>query len=293
MKPSPILINLALVLIALLWGAGFLPQRLGLETLEPMAFNVWRFGFGALTLIPILICLRFKYLDAFNPKLLLAGLVLGLLLGAGAGFQQASIGLTKVANVAFITGFYVIFVPVLGLLFRHRYSAITWGGGALALLGLALLSGVQHEQLLNSNSVKGDFLALVGAIFWAIHLLAINHYVAKHNPYLLAFYQFLFCALFSLLTNMVFEASLLASDYSGYLWAFISGVFVVGGAYTIQVVVMKYSEPFVAAIIFSFESVFGALVGYWFFQEVLGFYGLVGAGLMMLGCIMAQWPQNS
>ena len=287
MKPSSLVINSTLLLVALLWGFGFVPQRMGLETLGPMAFNTWRFAFGAITLIPMIWLFRIGRAELFNKNALIAGLVLGILLSAGAGFQQISLGLTKVANVAFITGFYVIFVPVIGLFLKHRYSLITWSGGGLALLGLALLSGFEGEIQL-----KGDGLALIGAFFWALHLLAITFYVQRYNQYALAFYQFFFCAFFSLLANLVFEPTLFATASDGYLWALVNGVIVVGIAYTLQIVALKHSDPFMASVIFSLESVFGAVAGYWFFQEILGLYGIVGAALMLVGCLLAQAPEK-
>ena len=80
----------------------------------------------------------------------------------------------------------------------------------------------------------------------------------------------------------------MASLNSAYLWALCSGIFVVGMAYTLQVFALKKADPFIAAIIFSMESVFGAMVGYWVFDEVLGMYGFVGAILMLLGFVLAQ-----
>jgi len=287
MKPSPLVINSTLMLVALIWGLGFVPQRMGLETLGPMAFNAWRFAFGAITLIPMIWLFRIGRTELFNKNTLVAGLILGILLSAGAGFQQISLGLTKVANVAFITGFYVIFVPIFGLFMKHRYSLVTWSGAGLALLGLALLSGFQGEI-----QFKGDGLALLGALFWALHLLAITYFVKRYNEYALAFYQFLFCALFSLITNLMFEPSLFATSSEGYVWALANGVIVVGIAYTLQIVALKHSDPFVASVILSLESVFGAIAGYWFFQEILGLYGIVGAALMLVGCLLAQAPEK-
>lgn len=292
MKTSPLLVNGMLLLVAFLWGIGFAPQRLGMDYLDAMAFNAWRFAFGAITLIPIFFFLRIKTDQLFNLRVLFAGMVLGALLCAGAGFQQISIGLTKVANVAFITGFYVILVPVIGLFIAHRYPLITWIGGILALFGLALLSGFTGSLSLNDQSLQGDLLALLGALFWALHLLAITYYVVRFNQFALAFYQFVFCALISAVTSVYFEQRSVPSEMMGYVWALVNGIVVVGIAYTLQVVALKQAKPFVAAVIFSLESVFGALVGYWFFDEILGFYGAVGALLMLVGCVLSQWPDK-
>tara|TARA_R110001592_G_scaffold337465_1_gene624106 strand:- start:10684 stop:11403 length:720 start_codon:yes stop_codon:yes gene_type:complete len=225
-------------------------------------------------------------------KAILGGLVLGILLSAGAGLQQISVGMTKLANVAFITGFYVILVPVIGLFAAHRYPLITWLGGFFALIGLALLSGFTGEMSLTDVALQGDLFALVGALFWALHLLAITYYVARYNQFVLAFYQFVFCALISAGISIGFEERVIPTDNMGYVWALVNGIIVVGIAYTLQIIVLKQAKPFVAAVIFSLESVFGALVGYWFFNEVLGLYGLAGALLMLFGCILSQWPEK-
>ena len=292
MSPSPLLVNSMLLLVAFLWGVGFAPQRLGMESMDAMAFNAWRFGFGAICLIPVFVFIGLKFIQFKQVKVIFAGFVLGMLLCAGAGLQQISIGMTKLANVAFITGFYVILVPVLGLFVRHRYPMVTWIGGVFALVGLALLSGFTGELSLTDVSLQGDLLALIGALFWALHLLAITYYVARHNQFVLAFYQFVFCALISAVVSLCFEERVIPTNNMGYFWALVNGLIVVGIAYTLQVIALKDAKPFVAAVIFSLEAVFGALVGYWFFDEVLGLYGFVGALLMLFGCILSQWPEK-
>ncbi len=292
MMSSPYVVNAVLLLVALLWGVGFAPQRLAMDTLEPMAFNAWRFGFGACTLLVFMILSRSPKTDLVQPRVVLAGLVMGLVLAAGAGLQQISLGMTKVANVAFITGFYVVFVPVIGLFLAQRYPLITWLGGLLALIGLALLSGFSGEFSWQQEGLKGDALALLGAFFWAFHLLLITYYVARYDQFVLAFYQFVFCTLFCVIASVFMESQLMPSTNEGFLWALISGVLVVGIAYTLQVVALKKARPFVAAIILSLESVFGALIGYTLFEEVMGFYAVLGGGLMLLGCVLSQWPEK-
>ena len=279
--------NAVLIFVSFLWGLGFVPQRLGLDTFEPMAFNAWRFLFGAITLIPILFLVARTHADLKQADAVGKGAFLGALLTFGAGLQQISIGMTTIANVAFITGFYVIFVPIIGFVMGYRYQFITWLGAAFAIAGLAMLSGFAGEFRLD-----GDTIALVGAVFWAFHLLAITKFVQGRNEYVLAFYQFLFCALFSASLSFAFEDAILPARADGFIWSSLNGIFVVGIAYTLQVAVLKHADPFVASIIFSLETVFGALAGYLFFQEVLGLSGIVGASLMLVGCILAQLPKR-
>ena len=272
-----------LLLVALLWGLGFAPQRFALDGMEPVAFNFWRFIFGALVLLPFVWFSPEAKCSLQNTKAIFAGVGLGLLLTAGAAFQQVSLGYTKVANVAFITGFYVALVPLLGIIFKKTYPLLTWLGGGIALLGLSLLSGFDGDF-----NYLGDGLALMGAVFWALHLWAISFWVGKHNLFTLALIQFVVCALLSLAFNLAFEPELWASQYDAYAWALCSGVFVVGLAYTLQVYTLKKADPFIASIILSLESVFGALVGYWCFNESLGLLGVVGALLMLIGFVLSQ-----
>ena len=282
---KPIVVNLCLLLIALLWGFGFIPQREGMDYMGPAAFNAWRFGLGALTLLPVLILLKSVSLKELDKGTLSLGLVLGLLLFGGATFQQISIQYTSLANVAFITGLYVIIVPVIGYFIGYRYRIIVWLGGLTAITGLYLMTGSSTDIKL-----KGDLLALVGAAFWAIHLLVLARKAANFNQLILAFFQFLFCAVFSVLGALIFEGQVLPEQSDGYLWAALNGVIVVGVAYTLQVFVMEYAEPFAASLILALEAVFGALAGYFVYQEQMGIAALIGAAMMLLGCLLAQMP---
>lgn len=288
---NPLVINLTLLLIAVIWGFGFVPQRLGMDYLGPAAFNALRFGLGALTLVPLLLLLnrRSNFSALSNRSTLVMGLLLGCLLFGGATFQQISIQYTSIANVAFITGLYVIIVPAIGIFIGYRYRLIVWLGGLLAMVGLYLMTvaGSQGE-----NALKGDFLALVGAVFWAIHLLVLAKRAGSHNQLVLAFYQFVFCAVFSAVTALAFEATLLPLETAGYIWPALNGVLVVGVAYTLQVLVMEHAEPFSASLILSLEAVFGALAGYLVFSEQWGMAALVGGLMMLLGCVLAQLPES-
>jgi drug/metabolite transporter (DMT)-like permease len=283
---KPIVINLALLLIALIWGVGFVPQRLGMEYVGPAAFNGMRFLLGALSLLPVLFLNKSVSLQSlFNWPTLRLSLVLGALLFAGASFQQISIQFTSLANVAFITGLYVIVVPIIGFFIGYRYSIIVWFGGFVAIAGLYLMTGSN-----GAIALKGDILALLGAVFWAIHMLVLAIKAAKYNQLVLAFYQFLFCGLFSILIAAGFEDRLLPEVAAGYIWPLLNGIIVVGVAYTLQVFVMQHAEPFAASLILALEAVFGAMAGYFIFNEQLGAAALVGAVMMLVGCTLAQLP---
>ncbi len=278
------MVNLGLLFIALIWGFGFVPQKLGLEHMDAAAFNAMRFALGAITLLPVLWFFSSVELHHFRSRSTLKlGVLLGGLLFGGALMQQISLVFTSVANVSFITGLYVIVVPVIALGLGYRYKLLVWSGGIVAMVGLYLLT-----QGGSQIALKGDLLAFIGAIFWALHLILVAEKAERHNALVLAFYQFSFCALFSLLYALIFESRLLPQQTIGYLWPLINGVIVVGIAYTLQVIVLEKAEPFAASVILSLEAVFGAVAAYFIFDESLTKAGFVGAGLMLLGCVLAQ-----
>ena len=277
-------VNLTLLLIAVIWGAGFIPQKLGMDYVGPAAFNALRFALGALTLIPVMLIMRsFALKDVLDTGSFKLGLVLGFLLFAGALFQQISLQYTSVANVSFITGLYVIVVPLIGYFVGYRYGLIVWSGGVLAIIGLYLMTAGGLPGML-----KGDLIALAGAVMWAIHLLVIAERAGGFNQIALSFIQFLSCAVLSLGIAYFFEDQILPTDMKGYLWPLINGVIVVGFAYTLQVLVMPHAEPFSASVILSLEAVFGAIAGYLVFDESKTMMALLGAVLMLCGCLLAQ-----
>lgn len=286
---NKVVVNLTLLLIALIWGAGFVPQRLGMEYLGPGAFNALRFTFGALTLVPLLLLSKSVNLTGMRGSgTLVLGLLLGALLFGGALFQQISIQYTSLANVAFITGLYVIIVPLIGFFIGLRYTLIVWLGGVLAIVGLYLMTGVSNEI-----SLRGDFLALIGAVFWAVHILVLAQKAGRHQQLALAFYQFVFCAIFSFAYALYAEQIILPAALVAYLWPVVNGVIVVGIAYTLQVLVMEHAEPFAASLILALEAVFGAMAGYLVFSESLAMAAVLGAAMMLLGCLMAQLPGSA
>lgn len=283
---KPILVNLVLLLIAVIWGFGFVPQKLGMQYLGPAAFNALRFALGALTLLPLMLLMKSVTLASlFNRSTFSMGMLLGALLFGAALLQQISLQYTSIANVSFITGLYAIVVPLIGYFLGYRYGLIVWGGGLIAVIGLYLMTSGG-----DAGRLKGDLIAMLGAFLWAIHLLVIAEKAAKFNQIVLSFFQFVFCALLSLGVAASYESKILPTEAIGYLWPLVNGIVVVGIAYTLQVIVMQHAEPFAAALILSLEAVFGAIAGYLWLSEQMGSAALVGAIMMLLGCLLAQMP---
>ncbi|KAA3629778.1 MAG: DMT family transporter [Proteobacteria bacterium] len=284
MTPRTYRADALLLLAALIWGTGFVAQRLGMESVGPMLFNALRFTIGALVLLPWAIrAQRFEVSTHRTRDSLNAGLLAGGVLFIAAGLQQAGLLWTSVANAGFITGLYVLFVPLLGLLASHRTPTGTWTGAILAVVGLYFLSVT--EDLAVS---LGDGLQLLGAVFWAVHVLVLGRYSRRVPVITLACVQFAVCALLSLAAALVFEPISLAGIGAAMDAVLYSGLLAVGVGYTLQVVGQRNAPAAHAAILLSLEAVFAALAGWIVLNEGLSWRGVLGGALMLAGMLIAQ-----
>jgi drug/metabolite transporter (DMT)-like permease len=280
--------DLLLLLVALIWGFGFVAQRAGMDHLGPYTYNGIRFLLGGLCLLPL--ALGRNAIPMALPKkrvpLAWAGLLAGLILFAAATLQQVGIQYTTAGKAGFITGLYVVLVPILGLLFRQRTTLGTWLGAAAAAIGLYLLSVTE-----NFSIAFGDLLQLLGAVFWAGHVLVLAYLSPRTAPVRLAMAQFLVCGALSLATGLVLETTSLNALVGAAVPIFYGGVCSVGAGYTLQVVVQRKAHPSHTAILLSLESPFAALGGWLLLGEVLNSRALTGCGLMLAGMLISQlWP---
>ena len=278
--------NLILLLTALIWGFGFVAQRMGMDHLGPYAFNVCRFLVGALSLLPLLFFFRKKESGPteLNPSFWKFSILAGFALFGGATLQQVGIQYTTVGKAGFITGLYVVIVPILGLCLRQKIGRWTVIGSILAVLGLYFLS-IKEDFSMG----WGETMVLIGAFFWAVHVQVIGTANKRNlNPIKLALVQYLVCAALNLLLSLVFETFhldqvILASGAILY-----AGIVSVGIAFTLQVIAQKKVEPSRAAIILNLEAVFAVLAGWLFFTELLTMKEWIGCGLLFLGMILSQ-----
>lgn len=278
-----------LLLTAFIWGFAFIAQRVGAQYLGAFAFNGIRFVVGGISLIPVMMFLGAKEKDgevkgavAFKPAVF-PGIMAGGVLFCAATFQQIGLAYTTAGKAAFITGLYIVLVPVLGIFLKHRVRGITWAGVVLAITGLFFLS-VREDFTI----AKGDFLEIIGAFFWATHILLIDHYVKKVDSLKLSFVQFLASAAFSLCAAFIFEDISLTAIKMAIIPILYAGVLSVGVGYTLQVIGQKHAKPAHAAIILSMESVFAAIGGKLMLNESLGMRGLLGCALMLSGMLLSQ-----
>lgn len=282
--------NILLFFVALTWGFAFVAQRMGLDYVGPFTFNAARFGLGALSLIPLLLIRRDKpsaFVSLMPPAgtrtLVWGGMLTGGILFTGASLQQFGLQYTTAGKAGFITGLYVVIIPVIGLFLRQQTDIGTWIGVFLAATGLYLLSVTEAFTI-----SFGDFLQLAAAFFWAGHLLVIGWLSPRINAVRLSFLQFVVCSILSLITALFVEKISFESIVQAGIPILFCGVVSVGIAYTLQIVAQQNAKPSHAAIILSLETVFAAVGGWIILNEILSARGLIGCGFMLAGMMISQ-----
>jgi len=280
--------DLLLLLVALIWGFGFVAQRVGMEHLGPYAFNGIRFLLGGLCLLPLTLRRTSISMGQKNRQISLikAGSLAGVVLFIAATLQQVGLQYTTAGKAGFITGLYVVLVPMIGLFLHQRTTTGTWIGAVAATVGLYLLSVTDDFRI-----APGDLLELIGALFWAGHVLVLSYLSPRTVPVRLAMTQFFVCGALSLLTGFLLETITLQAIMDAAVPILYGGVCSVGAGYTLQVVVQRKAHPSHAAILLSLESPFAALGGWLLLGELLSCRALTGCGLMLAGMLVSQlWP---
>lgn len=301
-----------LLLTAMIWGAAFVAQSVSMDYIGPFTFICLRSVIGGLFLIPVIIVLdgirkksqnesanavnsenilhnieteEKQRLSWKNKQLIESGIVCGFFLFFANCFQQTGIQYTTVGKAGFITTFYIIIVPLIGLFFKKYCGILTWIGVVIALAGLYFLCITQKLTI-----QRGDALVLCCSVLYAGQILAIDHY----NPFVdgvkMSCIQFLTGGVLGAVFMFLFENPSLAMILSAAGPILYTGIMSTGVGYTLQIVGQKGLNPTVAALILSLESVFSALSGYVFLHQVLTTRELIGCALMFIAIVLAQLP---
>ncbi len=271
--------DLLLLVAAAVWGSGFIAQRIAAPQLNIFYFNGGRFLLGMLLLLPLV---RFK--PQIEKRKFKGVLLAGFLLFAAGAFQQAGLITTTAGNAGFITGLYVIFVPIfLWLIWRDKQKWNVWVAAIIAVLGMLLLSTSGELKL-----APGDRYVLIGAIFWALHVIVVGRTVQGMHPLHFAIGQFLVCAILNFGTGLISDPQGF-SQISSVWWTILySGIASVAIGFTLQGIAQKYAPATDAALILSMEAVFSAVFGFLFLRERLSTDQLIGAILVLAAIFLAQ-----
>jgi drug/metabolite transporter (DMT)-like permease len=276
-----------LLFVALVWGVGFVIQRMAMETVGPVTFTGVRLLIGTLSILPLLPPAKRLSPATLRPvsrqKLLFGMIGAGLAMAAGSVLQQAGLVYTSAGIAGFITGLYVVFVPILGLFIGYFVRWTTWAAVLVATAGLYLLS-VQGQTMLN----PGDVLVLLGSIAWAAQVLITGWLAVRCDPVRIALFQTAFAGLLTLGVALSWEQPEIAALLGIWPELLYSGVLAVGAAFLIQAIAQQNAPPAHAAVLLALEAVFGAIAGWAFLNEILSPIQLLGCVVMLVGIVLAQ-----
>jgi drug/metabolite transporter (DMT)-like permease len=334
--------TLILTLTAFVWGMGFVAQRSGMEYVGPFFFSGARMllGAGTLSIILCLSGVRARGRDRVamnggaqngdatdesgraenapdggvsvspgaemsarrapksgNARVLKGGVACGVILFAAGNFQQVGLVVTTASKAGFLTALYIVLVPILGLFLKHKTHWNTWVGVAIAALGLYFLCVTETLDIQSS-----DFIVLIGALFWAFHILVVDRCVrecSRTDVMKLCVFQFMTSGILSLICSALFDGFFVPEGFGAVdvvrvapaiLYA---GILSTGAGFTLQAVGQKYANPSAASIIMSLEAVFSVVGGFLILHERFTGRETLGCVLMFAAVILAQAPVGS
>lgn len=291
--------NVLLVLTALIWGCAFVAQSVGMDYVGPFTFNAVRCLIGAAVLIPVILFMdksarksgltdeEMKSRRGDRKTLFTGGICCGLALGIASSLQQWGILFTTVGKAGFITAMYIVLVPVFGIFIGKKVRPVIWFCVALAAAGLYFLC-MNETFRLNT----GDFLVILCAVCFSVHILVIDHFSPKVDGVRLSAIQFLVAGIVCGIPMLIWECPELPGILAAWMPLLYAGVMSCGVAYTLQIIAQKNVDPTVASLLLSLESVFSVLAGWMILHQSLSIRELFGCVLMFGAIILAQLPEK-
>ena len=270
---------LGLLAVTAVWGVTFVQVKDAIAIYPLFAFLAVRFALASATLAPA----AAGRLRGLGRAGLGAGLVLGVLLAAGFGLQTAGLERTTVSSTGFITGLYVLLTPLFALaLFRVRIPVQVWGAVALALVGLAMLSGVE------AGSSFGHALVLASTAAQALQIVMVERYANRFDPVALTFLEMVVaCVGFTAIAVALGDLSV---PHGWTVWSalVVTAVFASAFAFLVQIWAQRRISATRIAIIFSLETVWAGFFGYLLAGDRLGWLGWSGCALIFAGIVLAE-----
>ena len=296
--------NILLVLTALIWGCAFVAQSVGMDYVGPFTFNMARFLIGAIVLLPVIWFMDRQWakeqnaegVSGINPAkndpadrktVIIGGICCGIALAVASTLQQWGILFTTVGKAGFITAMYIVIVPLLGIFIGKKVRPLIIGCVAIAVVGFYFLCMTESLRL-----GLGDFLVLLCAIAFSIHILVIDHFSPKVDGVKMSAIQFLTAAIISAVPTLLWEQPVFTEILQAWQPVLYAGVMSCGVAYTLQIIAQKNADPTVASLLLSLESVFSVLAGWVLLGQGLSLKELFGCVLIFCAIILAQLPEK-
>ena len=289
--------NLLLTITAIIWGTAFVAQRVGMESIEPITFTAARmylafFAVGLVSLISgrkekeVLASRTREEARSYKKNTILGGICCGFFLVTATIFQQMGLVYTSAGKAGFITALYILLVPIISFFFFKKKN--TW------LVWFAVLIGVAGMYLLCMNEgfylAHGDSLVCVCAFLFSGHILSCDYFTDKGNPLRISAIQFLTASLISTVLAFLMESPAADKIISAAIPILYCGIVSGGIGYTLQMVAQRYTDPVVASLLMSLESVFAVIAGALLIQERMSLRELTGCIVIFIAIILVQIP---
>jgi len=280
---------ICLIVCTFIWGTTFVAQDSGMDYIGPFTFNSVRFFVGFLAVMPFFLIFEKKKIQnqLLNKKNKFFKCILpvGIFLFLGTVFQQVSLLYTNIANSAFFTVFYVPMVPIIiYFLFSKKIHWAIWPSVVFCVAGVYFLSNFN-----NSDIRFGDTLVIIGALFWALHIIYIGKIIESFDlPFFIALLQNIIVAVFSFVLVIIFEEidfSKIKMETFEILYA---GILSGGAAFALQIFGQKNISSAPAAIVMSLEGVFATAAAWLILNQVLGLNNVIGCSLILCGVLLSQ-----
>ena len=301
MKHSKAFGNLILLLTSIIWGAAFVFQRTGMDSVGPITFNAVRMAAAAVFLILLSVFFDLKKkkssqdIEKSDPEklkkrqrtTLIGGLLCGFFLTVSSLSQQIGMVYTSAGKAGFITAMYMLFVPIFNLIiFKKKTSGAVWVAIALGIVGMYLLCVKENFTL-----TTGDTFILLCALLFSGHILCCDKFAQNCDPVKLSAIQFTVAAVVCLILAFIFEKPSVNGVLEAAVPILYCGIMSGGVGYTLQIIGQKHTDPAAASIIMSLEAVFAAVAGALLLNESMSSQEFIGCVVMFVAIILVQLPE--
>ena len=302
-KNRKMLGNLLLLLTAMIWGTAFVGQRVGMDSIEPVTFNAARMWLAAAA-IGLVAVLTGKKSDSQDKKpvsgltdtrdkaqerrknTIIGGICCGSFLTAASLFQQMGVVYTTAGKAGFITAMYMLLVPIINFVFfKKKNTWLVWTGVLVGVFGMYLLCITDGFSL-----TYGDTLVCICALLFSGHILCCDHFVQLGNPIRISAIQFATAAVISTIAAFLAEEPSWQKIASAAVPILYCGIVSGGIGYTLQMVAQRYTDPTIASLLMSLESVFAVIAGALLLGERMTARELAGCVIMFAAIVLVQIP---
>ena len=292
MKDKRMLGNALLLLTALIWGTAFVSQRVGASRIEPISFNAARMALATLAVGGAALSLRKKENRSPDERrehdqyTLIGGVCCGVCLTAASILQQAGLAYTTAGKAGFITALYMLLVPIIRFVFfRDKGTPLVWLAVALGVGGMYLLCVTEGFRL-----TRGDTLVCLCAVGFSAHILCCDWFVQRGDAVGISAVQFLTATVISTIAAFLTEAPTWDKLVSAAVPILYCGLISGGLGYTLQITAQRYTDPTVASLLMSMESVFALLAGALLLGERMSPREILGCAVMFAAIVLVQLP---